>query len=184
MSPLYAIALILNPSYYIRYIETYQPKKQLKPILAKVKKLQERYKEEVIVPLTTLAFTYSNPSYKLLELDTFNRIVLSLCLVARLASKDKYEDYNLLDLYNPSKKGAFAQWCQDTQQQCQLRLLLIAIDILSILLISNELERVFSRACYIVSQDKGQMTPKTMEMRECLKHQKRSGILDVFLDIS
>ena len=184
MSPLYAIALILNPSYYIRYIETYQPKKQLKPILAKVKKLQEKYKEEVIVPPTTSAFTYSNPSHKLLELDTFNRIALSLRSVARLASKDEYKDYNSLDSYNPSKKGALAQQCQDTQQQRQPRLSLIAINILSIPLISDELEKVFSGARRIVSQDRGQMEPKTMEMRECLKHWKRSGILDIFLDIS
>ena len=76
--------------------------------MAKVKKLWEKYKEEVIVPLITLTFTYNNPSYKLLKLDAFNRIALSLRLIARLASKDKYEDYNLFDLYNLSKKGALA----------------------------------------------------------------------------
>ena len=58
--------------------------------------------------LITLTFIYNNPSYKLLELDAFNRIALSLCLIAQLASEDKYKDYNLLDLYDPSKKGAFA----------------------------------------------------------------------------
>ena len=74
--------------------------------MAKVKKLWEKYKEEVIIPLITLTFIYNNPSYKLLKLDAFNRIALSLCLISRLASKDKYKDYNLLDLYNLSKKGA------------------------------------------------------------------------------
>jgi hypothetical protein len=58
--------------------------------------------------LITLTFIYNNPSYKLLKLDAFNRIALSLRLIARLASKDKYKDYNLLDLYNLSKKGALA----------------------------------------------------------------------------
>jgi len=76
--------------------------------LAKVKKLWEKYKEEVIVLLITLTFIYNNPSYKLLELDAFNRIALSFRLIAQLASKDKYEDYNLFDLYNLSKKGALA----------------------------------------------------------------------------
>jgi len=61
--------------------------------------------------LTTLTFIYSNPSYKLLKLDAFDRIALSLCLVARLASEDEYEDYNLLDSYDPGKKGALAWWC-------------------------------------------------------------------------
>ena len=60
----------------------------------------------------------------------------------------------------------------------------MASNILLILLISDKPKRVFLGACRIVSWDKGQMEPKTMEMRECLKHWKRSGILDVFLDIS
>ena len=182
MSLIYIIALVLNPSYYTRYIKTYQLKKQLKPILAKVKKLQEKYKEEIIVLLTPLAFLYNNPSRELLELNAFDRIALSLCAVARLASKDKYEDYNLLESYNPSKKGALAWQCQDTQRQRQPRLSLIAINILLILLMSNKLKRVFSRACRIISQDRGQIELETIEMRECLKHQKKSGILDVFLE--
>ena len=76
--------------------------------MAKVKKLWEKYKKEVIIPPITLTFIYNNPSYKLLELDAFNRIALSLRSIARLASKDKYKDYNSLDLYNLSKKGALA----------------------------------------------------------------------------
>ena len=180
MSLIYIIALVLNPSYYTRYIKTYQLKKQLKPILAKVKKLQEKYKEEIIVLLTPLAFLYNNPSRELLELNAFDRIALSLCAVARLASKDEYEDYNLLELYDPSKKGALAQWCQDMQRQRQLRLLLIAINILLIPLMSDKLKRVFLGACCIISQDRGQMELETIEMRECFKHQKKSGILDVF----
>jgi len=39
MSPIYAAALVLNPGYRMRYIETHWPKKWSKPILAKVKKL-------------------------------------------------------------------------------------------------------------------------------------------------
>jgi hypothetical protein len=46
----------------------------------------------------------------------------------------------------------------------------MAIDILSILAMSDELERVFSRARCTVSWDKGQMVPETMEWWECLKH--------------
>ena len=114
MSLLYATTLVLNPSYRTRYIKTHQPKKWSKPILVRVKKLQEKYREEVIVPLTTLAFLYNNPSRELLELNTFNRIALSLRLVARPASKDEYKDYNSLESYDPGKKGALAWWCQDT----------------------------------------------------------------------
>ena len=58
----------------------------------------------------------------------------------------------------------------------------MAIDILSIPAMSDELERVFSRARRIVSWDKGQMVLETIEWRECLKHWKRSGILNTFLE--
>ena len=56
----------------------------------------------------------------------------------------------------------------------------MAIDILSIPPMSDEPERVFSGARRTVSWDRGQIEPETIEMRECLKHWKRSGILDTF----
>jgi hypothetical protein len=46
----------------------------------------------------------------------------------------------------------------------------MAINILSIPLMSDEPERVFSGARRTVSWDKGQIKPETIEMRECLKH--------------
>jgi hypothetical protein len=58
----------------------------------------------------------------------------------------------------------------------------MAIDILSIPPMSDELERVFSRARRTVSWDRGQIEPETMEWRECLKHWKKSGILNTFIN--
>jgi hypothetical protein len=46
----------------------------------------------------------------------------------------------------------------------------MAINILSIVLISNEPERVFSGAYYTVSWDRGQLEAETIEMREYLKY--------------
>jgi hypothetical protein len=46
----------------------------------------------------------------------------------------------------------------------------MAIDILSIPLMSDELERVFSGARRIVTWDRGQIEAETIELRECLKH--------------
>jgi hypothetical protein len=105
---------------------------------------------------------------------------LTLRLVARPLSKDEYVDYNLEDSYDPGKKGALAWWCQDTQRQRWPKLSRIAINILLIPLMSNEPERVFSGARRMVSWDMGQLELETIEMRECLKHWKKSGILDTF----
>ncbi len=184
MSPFYAAALILNPGQRTRYIETHWPKKWAKPTLAKVKKLWEKYREEVIPPQLSPTFSYDNLSKKPKELDTFDQIALSLRSVARPASEDEYEDYNSQDLFAPGKKGALAWWCQDTQRQRWPRLSLMAIDILSILPMSDEPERIFSGARRTVSWDRGQIEPETIEMRECLKHWKRSGILDTFFEYS
>jgi hypothetical protein len=58
----------------------------------------------------------------------------------------------------------------------------MAMDILSIPAMSDEPERVFSGACRTVSWERSQMEPKTLEMVECLKHWKTSGILSKLLD--
>jgi hypothetical protein len=60
MSPFYAAALILNPGYRMRYIELHWLKKWKAPVLAKVKKLWEKYREMVIPVLTTTPFSYEN----------------------------------------------------------------------------------------------------------------------------
>jgi hypothetical protein len=108
MSPVYAAVLILNPRNRTRYIKTHWPKKWSKPVLVKVKKLWERYRERAIITLTSPAFLHDSLSYKIPELDAFDCIALSLTAVARPVSQDEFEDYNSLESYDPSKKGALA----------------------------------------------------------------------------
>jgi hypothetical protein len=82
MSPIYAAALVLNPGYRTRYIETHWPRKWSRPILVKVKKLWEKYREAAIVLPTPTALSYGSSSCEPLELDTFDQIALSLWAVA------------------------------------------------------------------------------------------------------
>jgi hypothetical protein len=149
--------------------------------LESVQALWETYREIKIPVPTTTPFSYDKHNQEEpKELNAFGRIALTLDVQARLASQDEYEDYNMAESYDPSTGGALAWWYQDTQRQRWPRLSLMAIDILSIPAMSDELERVFSRARRTVTWDKGQIVPETMEWRECLKHWKRSGILDTF----
>ena len=60
----------------------------------------------------------------------------------------------------------------------------MAINILLIPLMSDEPERVFSDARRTVSWDRGQMEAETIEIRECLKHWKKTGILQTFFETS
>ena len=64
------------------------------------------------------------------------------------------------------------------QRQRWPRLSHIAINVLSILAISDEPERVFSGARRTITWERGQIDPKTIEMTECLKHWKRSEVLN------
>jgi hypothetical protein len=57
----------------------------------------------------------------------------------------------------------------------------MAIDIFTIPAMSDEPERVFSRGRRIISWDKGQMLLETLEQRECLKHWKKSGLINGFV---
>jgi hypothetical protein len=85
-------------------------------------------------------------------MDAFNRIALQLrSSIIRPSSGDKYMDYNNKESYDPRKGGALAWWCQPTQRQRWPKLSLMAIDILSIPLMSDEPERVFSGARRTVS---------------------------------
>jgi hypothetical protein len=78
---------------------------------------------------------------------------------------------------------ALKWWCQDVQRKRWPRLSYMAIDILSIPAMSDELERVFSGARCTVSWDRGQMEAETLEKVECLKHWKRSGISNEGLEV-
>ena len=77
---------------------------------------------------------------------------------------------------------ALKWWCQEVQRKRWPKLSHMAIDILSIPAMSDEPERVFSGARCKITWEREQLNPETVEMTECLKHWKKSGILDKFLE--
>ena len=183
MSALYAAALILHPSRRTRYIEVNWPKKWVKSTLEKVRKLWEDYREAAPLPTSSISTSYDKRLNEPRELNTFDQIAQSLKQVARPASQDEYEDYNSGEPYELSTGvSALTWWCHDIRRQRYPRLSYIAIDILSIPAMSDEPERVFSGARRTISWERGQLNPETVEMTECLKHWKKSGILDKFLE--
>jgi hypothetical protein len=153
--------------------------------LAKVKKLWEEYRERT--PITCPLPSGKNevqqqPETK--ELDDFDEIAEKLAKYARPASQDEYEDYCQGETCDIGELSALQWWRQDSQKKRWPRLSLMAIDILSIPAMSAEPERVFSGGRRTVSWDRTQMTAETLEMVECLKHWKRSGILKQFIESS
>jgi hAT family protein len=183
MSALYAAALILHPSRRTRYIELNWPKKWVKTTLERVKRLWEEYREAA-PPSVSLVFPpYDGRIDEPRRLNTFDQIAQSLKQASRPASQDEYDDYNSGEPYELGKGiSALTWWCNDTRRHRYPRLSYMAIDILSIPAMSDEPERVFSGARRTVSWERGQLGTETIEMIECLKHWKKSGILDKFLE--
>ena len=58
----------------------------------------------------------------------------------------------------------------------------MVINILSIPVMSDESERMFSGARRTISWEREQLNSETVEMTECLKHWKKNGILNKFLE--
>ena len=183
MSALYATALILHPSRRTRYIELNWPKKWVKTTLERVKRLWEDYREAAPPPVSLVSPPYDRRIDEPRPLNTFDQIAQSLKQASRPASQDEYKDYNSGEPYELGKGiSALTWWCNDTRRQRYPRLSHMAIDILLIPAMSDEPERVFSGARRTISWERGQLGTETIEMIECLKHWKKSRILDKFLE--
>jgi hypothetical protein len=96
----------------------------------------------------------------------------------RPSNRDEYQDYINQLLYDIGEMIALQWWGLELQRMHYPRLSLMLFDILSVLAMSDELERVFSGARRTITWDKAQIEPNTIEMRECLKHWKKSKILN------
>jgi hypothetical protein len=156
----------------MKYIQANWRKSWQKPALQRVKKLWEDYREKA--PFHMVIPSYEKNASQ--DLDDFDRIAQDLGKFARPASQDQFEDYNAESPYE-IRTSALTWWCQDQQQKRWPRLSYMAIDILSIPAMSDEPERVFSGARRTISWERAQMEPPTIEMVECIKHWKKSGIL-------
>jgi hypothetical protein len=112
------------------------------------------------------------------ELVVLDQLGQDLNRYLRPSSRDEYQDYINQPPYDIGEMTALQWWGLEPQRIRYPRLSLMAFDILSIPAMSDELERVFLGACRTITWDKAQMKPDTIEMRECLKHWKKSKILN------
>ena len=87
------------------------------------------------------------------------------------------EDYCSQELYEITGI-ALEQWCQKAQRKCWPKLSYIAIDILSIPAISDEVEWVFSGVYCIITWERMLIGFENLERVEYIKYWKKSGILD------
>jgi hypothetical protein len=116
------------------------------------------------------------------EPDIFDQIAESLLPQARPPSQDEYQDYTTyFDQIDLGALSALQWWSQDPQRKRWPKLSQMALDILSIPAMSDEPERVFSGARRTISWERMALGEETIEAIECIKHWKKSGILDKIL---
>ena len=176
---MYAAALILHPNSRIKYIRANWPRKWITPTIKKVTKLWEQYRDKYVVESLSGPLYDKQPEEKEKELDEFDQIAQGLRNYTRPSSQDEFEDYCAEAVYDIGDKiSALQWWRQDAQIRRWPRLSRMAVDILSIPAMSDKAERVFSGARRTVTWDRTLMSPETLEQRECLKHWKKSGILN------
>lgn len=148
-----------------------------------MEKLWETYREQASLSPSIVTTSYDAARKKPeKELDIFDEIARDLTRHVRPASQDEYQDYT--QHFGPidiGKLTALQWWSQDQQRKKWPRLSRMAFDILSIPAISDKPERVFSGARRTISWERMALEPDTIEATECLKHWKRSGILDEIL---
>lgn len=178
-SPLYAAALILHPDYRTRYIEANWKPKWVKPALKKVRELWEKYRDESPIRLSPISPIKPVREQKV---GDYHQIVRSLKSFSRPSNQDEYKDYCSSEHFTLGEMPVLTWWCQEAQRTRWPRLSAMAIDILSIPAMSAEPERVFSGARRTVSWERAKMSAETLEKVECLKHWKRSGILEPALE--
>ena len=115
-------------------------------------------------------------------LDLYNKMTQEMAQYSRPKSQDEYEDYIHGQSYDIGDQTPLEWWCQKQQKTRWPKLSYMAIDILSIPAMSDEPERVFSGARRTISWERSLLGSNKIEEIECLKHWKRSGILNDFED--
>ena len=130
-----------------------------------MKNLWESYRDHLRPP----------PSYEIEPQDTQAKVITSFDLIAedlqqfahRPRSADEFEDYYSEEPYDIKGKPVIYWWAEESQRKRWPRLLLMAINILSIKAMSDEPERVFSGGRRTISWERAKLEAETIEIREC-----------------
>ena len=77
---------------------------------------------------------------------------------------------------------ALEWWCQDQQRRHWSKVSIMTIDILSISVMSDEAERIFSETHHTVSWKRAQMNAEILECIKYLKYWKWNKILNEWLN--
>jgi len=186
-SPLYAAALILNPSRRLAYIKKWWETEWQTPAIDAVKNLWQGYRTKHPVPDPTPLYSGDEvieceDATSVTKLDAFDRIgrdfEMALCGAYPGQEVDEFDEYaSGIPSALPKGISPLRWWCQDNQRVKWPNLSRFAIDVLSIPAMSDEPERIFSGGRRTVSWERMSLGPDTIQHTECLKSWLHSEIL-------
>jgi hAT family C-terminal dimerisation region len=184
-SPYYAAARIFDPSCRTTWLKGNDNQwiHNGEAKFRKVKALWDKFIREIpeIELRTTSIEGKKNHAkdVKIEELDAFQQLKLKQRnQQARPQSQDEFESYcSQTPSYDLEGISPITWWTLESQQTLWPRLSVLAINVLSIPGMSDKPERKFSGARRTISWERAAFNMDTVEMTECLKDWKTSGIL-------
>jgi hypothetical protein len=174
-SPVYSAATVLNPSLKWTYMEkTWENKQEwIERAKARVKQLwTETYKPTTSCPAFRQA---SAPASTMRRPNGYKMWMKEQKATIFNIDDDEYEVY----CREPGMmiSDPLEWWLESAQRKRFPNLSLMAIDILSIAAMSTETERLFSKAKFTVTDQRGSMNIETLNLLECLRSWDKSALI-------
>lgn len=171
-SPIYATALLLDPSKRARYLEAHWKEEWVAIAIKRACTIwEEEYK---MAPSLGRSQPLGSPQE---QRDEFDRLVYEMTVAEDItANGDDFENF----IQNTPIKiegSPLAWWCQKQQIRSYPRLSRMAIDILSVPPGSADAESAFSGGRRTLSWDRERMTCANLEKVECIGNWLREGLI-------
>jgi hypothetical protein len=175
-SPIYATALLLDPSKRARYLEIHWKEEWAETAITRARTIwDEEYKmADTLGPAQPLSEVSNSQQGQPDELDR----LLDEMMVAEDITKDVDDFENFIRTQPIKIEGSpLLWWCQRDQIRTYPRLSRMAIDILSVPPGSADPESAFSGARRTVSWDRERMSCANLEKVECIGNWLREGLI-------
>lgn len=177
-APVYAAALLLDPSKRIAYIKQNWPEKWHDSTISSARRLwQKEFNHDPTSGSTAAPISMQPPpKRKPNQLDILLK-TLEVRTIGASARDDFDAFINAESISLPDRCTPLQWWCQDAQRRTYPKLSRMAISILSIPAESSEPERTFSGARRTCSWDRCRLTCTNIEMIECVGSWLRYGLI-------
>ena len=155
----YMAALVLDPSIKWTYFE-----EAWEPWVADSKKKMSGFWQRLYKPENALV----NPLHRVNKAGQSGISQYRQRYTLKVSS-DEYEMYCQANLVNIDNRRPIDWWLEEGQQQAYPNLARMAVNVLSIPAMSDEPERLFSRASATITDERTRLRSDTVEALECLK---------------